>query len=143
MRNLSLCLFVTIMLAAPLVTDAQNVQPTLVVVCDGGSTKGSRTDIGPDGFETGEDRVSLEKIIYAFDTPTDGAVRITYGSKEVVGMVLKNYPTFRTVVYIFGGVPLMDTIFLKYNKVLSTEHKELFGYGSATTWRLECSTASD
>lgn len=118
----------------------QSVRHSLVVICNCGSINGTRTEVGPDGFQIIEDHVSLEKIVYAFDSPTDGAVRIKYGAKEVVGMVLKDHATYRTAGYIFGGVPIMDTVFLEYNKVLSTEHKDSFGYGVATTWRLECST---
>ena len=142
MKGLSLSLITVVMLAGSLAIDAQTNHPSLVVVCDGGSTKGIFTQVGPDGYETGEDRSTLDRIIYAFDAPREGAVRITYGEKEVIGLILKNYPTYRTVVYQYGGVPLMDTIFLEFDKVLSTDHKDSFGFGVATIWRLDCSTSS-
>ena len=83
MKGLSLSLITVVMLAGSLAIDAQTNQPSLVVVCDGGSTKGIFTQVGPDGYETGEDRSTLDRIIYAFDAPREGAVRITYGEKEV------------------------------------------------------------
>jgi hypothetical protein len=111
---------------------------TLVVSCDGGSINGSRTEISSAGSSISDDRVTLSSITYHFDEPKNGAVRIVYEGKEVLGLKLADRSTHKTVAYLLGGVSFLDTIHLKEGVVLSTEHKNL-GAPVATTWRLACS----
>ena len=84
------------------------------------------------------DRVTLPSIIYAFDSPQVGKVRITIGKDELVADILKEYTTYKTVSYVYGGVPFLDTVFFESGIVLSTEHKDLFGTNVSTTWQLKC-----
>lgn len=114
-------------------------QPSLLAICDKGSSKGVRTQYTHDkGFEIMNDRATLPSIIYAFDSPHKGKVRITIGKKEFTVNILRDYPTYKTVSYVFGGVPYLDTVFFESGIVLSTEHKDLFGANVSTTWQLKC-----
>lgn len=114
-------------------------QPSLLAICDGGSTKGVRTQYTHDkGFEIMNDRATLPSVIYAFDSPQKGKARITIGKNELTGNILRDYPTYKTVSYVFGGVPYLDTVFFESRIVFSTEHKDLFGANVSTTWRLKC-----
>ena len=113
---------------------------SLFVVCEAGSVNGSRTEIDIKGnYKVEEDRVTLPTTIYGFDVPIKGKVTITIGENEIIGTVLNEYPTYKTVVYRLGGVSYMDTVFFTLGKVLSSEHKYLF-IATATTWRLNCSS---
>jgi len=114
-------------------------QPSLVAVCEGGSTQAIRTQYTQEkGFEVMKDRADLPMMVYTFDMPEEGSVRITSGTDETTGAVIKNHANYKTVVYIMGGVPYMDTIFFNVGVVFSTEHKELFGPQKATTYRMKC-----
>ncbi len=114
-------------------------QASLVVVCAGGSVLGARTEYTKqEGFKIMDDRITLKSLVYAFDIPRKGQVRINYGKDEVVGTVLRSHVTYKTVSYVYKGVPYMDTVFLETRIVLSSEHKDLFGVNGATTWRLKC-----
>ena len=111
----------------------------LRVTCPGGSIEGTRTEFSQShGLNVVKDRVTFPPISYAIDVPADGQVSITSGSQKVIGVVLRKYPSYRTVVFVFGGVPFMDTLFIKSGVVFSTEHKDLFGAQIATTWKRAC-----
>ena len=112
--------------------------PTLVAICPGGSVNGSRTQLKEQGQTVEEDRVTLSTFVYSFDVPEKGLASILYGKEETIGRVINEYPTYRTVVYRYGGVSYMDTVFQKANRVLCTEHKDSSGAPVATTWRLDC-----
>jgi len=112
-------------------------QPSMVAVCEGGSTQSVRTDYTPEkGFEVTKDRATLPMIVYKFDSPKKGSVLITSGTHETTGTIIKDHKNYKTIVYVTGGVPYMDTI---YNTgiVFSTEHKSLFSK-SASTYRMKC-----
>ena len=114
-------------------------QPSMVAVCEGGSTQSIRTDYTPErGFKVRKDRATLPMIVYTFDSPKKGSVRITSGKNETTGAVIKDYASYKTVVYLMGGVPYMDTIFFDTGVVFSTEHKDLFGAQIAATYRMKC-----
>jgi len=112
-------------------------QPSMVVVCEGGSTQSIRTEYTQEkGFEVMKDRATLPMTTYKFDVPKKGSVLITSGTHETTGAIIKDHKNYKTIVYITGGVPYMDTI---YNTgiVFSTEHKSLFS-NSASTYRMKC-----
>ncbi|MDQ6996000.1 MAG: hypothetical protein Q9M82_00885 [Mariprofundus sp.] len=114
-------------------------QPSMVAVCEGGSTQSIRTEYTLEkGFEVTKDRATLPMIVYTFDSPKKGSVRITSGKNEMTGAVIKDYASYKTVVYIMGGVPYMDTIFFDTGVVFITEHKDLFGAQIAATYRMKC-----
>ena len=113
-------------------------EPSLVAICAAGSVNGSRTELSEGSHTIMEDRTTLSRIVYSFDYPEKGMVRILYGKEEAIGIVLNEHRTYKTVGYKLGGVSFMDTVFFELGKVLSTEHKNLFGAAIATTWGIDC-----
>ncbi len=113
-------------------------EPSLIVVCLGGSVHGSRTQLRQDSHTIEEDRVTLSPMVYSFDVPEPGLVRVQYGKQEIIGRKINEYSTYKTVSYQLGGASYMDTVFPKAGRVLSTEHKDSSGAPVATTWRIEC-----
>ena len=111
--------------------------PSLVVVCERGSTVGSRTEIDDNGSAVMDDSATFASVVYAFDVPERGMARVSIGTQEFVATILNEYVTYKTVVYRFGGVSYMDTVFFERGKVLSSEHKDI-GVAVATTWRFDC-----
>lgn len=122
----------------PLAGTAYGQEPSVVVVCERGTITGTRMEIDESGHTVVEDGATFPSIVYAFDVPERGLVRILVGTQEVVATILNEYPTYKTVAYKFGGVSFMDTVFFEANKVVKSEHKYLFGVSIATTWSFDC-----
>ena len=120
------------------ITGAFAQEPSLVVVCERGLSEGSRTEIDENGYAIMGDRATFRSILYAFDAPERGMVRILLGAEEIVAPILNEYATYKTVAYTFGGVSYMDTVFFELGKVLSSEHKDLSSVVVSTTWRFDC-----
>lgn len=110
----------------------------MYVECKNGSINGYRTMYSSGKYEYSDDRVTLKPMTYTIKSEDEGVVRITYGDKSIIGVVLNENITYTTVVYQFGGASYMDTIFKNTGKIFSSEHKSILGENVGTTWRISC-----
>ncbi len=118
--------------------------PTKVVHCSARVWAGVSLSRLAAGFQTDVDRIRYGETIYIFEPVIGGIAKVVFGNETTEGLVVNRYDRaqpYTVLVYVFGGVAMMDTVFdtgLVVNQLTKASMGEI---PMASTFYADCDPA--